>query len=199
MTNIRLCALHFLQLGPFELTIEAGQRCFISGQSGQGKTLLLKAIADIFPHQGQVYLGDTESHTVPAPQWRKMVGLLLAESQWWAETVGEHFWTVDDAQFSALGFEKDVLNWQVNRLSSGEKQRLALLRLLQNQPRALLLDEPTANLDGDNTMNMENLIQQYQAQTNIPILWVSHNPAQIERLADQHFEFKRNTLVEKTL
>jgi len=197
MANLRFYALRFLQLGPFELTIEAGQRCFVSGQSGQGKTLLLKAIADIFPHQGQVYLGDIESQTLPAPEWRKVVGLLLTESQWWAETVGDHFWTVNDAQFSALGFDKSVLNWQVNRLSSGEKQRLSLLRLLQNQPQALLLDEATANLDSKNTENMENLIKQYQAETNAPILWVSHDPAQIARLADKHFEFTQNTLVEK--
>jgi len=197
MTDIRLCELCFLHLGPFELTIKAGERCFVSGQSGQGKTLLLKAIADIFPYQGQVYLGDIDAQTVPAPQWRKMVSLLPAESQWWAETVGEHFWTVDDTQFSALGFEKDVLNWQVNRLSSGEKQRLALLRLLQNQPQALLLDEPTANLDSKNTTNMENLIQQYQAQTSAPILWVSHDATQVARLTDRHFEFTQNTLVEK--
>lgn len=197
MNTIHLHSVRFLQLGPFDFTVESGHRCFISGQSGQGKTLLLKAIADIIPHGGQVYLGNVESHTLPASEWRKKVGLLLAESQWWHETVGEHFWAVDESQFSALGFEKTVLNYPVNRLSSGEKQRLALLRILQNQPLALLLDEPTANLDSENTANMENLIQQYQLHTHIPILWVSHDPAQIERLADKCFHLHHNTLIEK--
>jgi len=199
MNKIQLHSLRFLELGPFDLTVESGKRCFVSGQSGQGKTLLLKAIADIIPHQGQVYLGDVESQTLPAPEWRKKVGLLLAESQWWAESVGAHFWTVNETQFMALGFEKTVLNWQVNRLSSGEKQRLSLLRLLQNQPLALLLDEPTANLDSKNTANMEDLIQHYQSNTKIPILWVSHDTAQIQRLADQHFQIHQNSLIEKTL
>jgi ABC-type iron transport system FetAB ATPase subunit len=197
MNTIHLHSLSFLQLGPFDLTVEADQRCFVFGQSGQGKTLLLKAIADIIPHRGQVYLGNIESQTLPAPEWRKKVGLLLADSQWWLETVGEHFWTVEESQFSALGFEKTVLNWQVNRLSSGEKQRLALLRILQNQPLALLLDEPSANLDSENTANMENLIQQYQSHTHIPILWVSHDSAQIERLADKCFLLYQNRLIEK--
>jgi ABC-type multidrug transport system ATPase subunit len=91
-----------------------------------------------------------------APDWRRRVGLLPAESGWWADRVGAHFITTNDARNPAttptpilarLGFEPDVLDWDVQRLSSGERQRLGLARLLLNRPEVLLLDEATANLD----------------------------------------------------
>ena len=83
-----------------------------------------------------------------------------------------------------LGFEPDVLNWEVSRLSTGEKQRLAIVRLLQNTPRALLLDEPTASLDAENIERTETLLVDYCRQQQAPLLWVSHDTQQLERVAD---------------
>jgi ABC-type lipoprotein export system ATPase subunit len=136
--------------------------------------LLLRAIADLDPNHGEVRLGDTVRSAVPGHQWRRLAGLLLAESHWWGDTVGEHHrhWSTEVLQ--ALGFEEDVLHWRVRRLSTGERQRLALARLLANRPLALLLDEPVANLDSGNAQRVVQVIRHYQAQTQAPIFWVSH-------------------------
>lgn len=182
-------ALHQFQtdlLQPFDLKIEAGECFTLSGSSGCGKSLLFRAIADLDPHQGEMYLDNQISTEIPAPHWRQQVGLLPAESGWWGDEVGEHFHTPDLALLASLGFTPEVLQWPVERLSSGERQRLALARLLGTHPKVLLLDEPTANLDDENTRLLERVIMEYQAANNSATLWISHNLEQQQRIANRH-------------
>jgi ABC-type iron transport system FetAB ATPase subunit len=93
-----------------------------------------------------------------------------------------------------LGFEKDVLEWRVDRLSTGEKQRLALFRLLLNEPKVLLLDEPTAALDSLNVGLVEDVISNVRKTSGAAVVWVSHSPEQIARVADRHLEFRNGGL-----
>ena len=129
-----------------------------------------------------------DSQAIDAPAWRRSAGLLPAESQWWWDRVGPHFPAVDPEGLADLGFDEDVLGWEVSRLSTGERQRLALLRLLAHQPRALLLDEPTAALDPANVGQVEAVIAGYRRKEEAPVLWVSHDPTQAARVADRRFE-----------
>ena len=84
--------------------------------------------------------------------------------------------------WSALGFDPSVVDWTVSRLSSGERQRLAMFRLLENKPRVLLLDEPTANLDTENTLLVENMVAEYVSKHLAAAVWVSHDREQQQRL-----------------
>lgn len=129
--------------------------------------------------------------------WRKQVGLLAAESQWWYELVGDHFAKNDEPGFNTLGFDAGVLDWHVNQCSTGERQRLALLRLLQNRPKVLLLDEPTASLDPENVRLVEALVKNFCHNHAAAVLWVSHDPQQIQRLADRHLFLEQGTLREQ--
>ena len=172
-------------LGPLSLELQSNERHFIHGPSGAGKSLLLRALADLDPHQGLLTLNRVAQEDIPATEWRRQLAYLPAESHWWANTIGEHFKYVDKEALDHLGFSDEVLNWQIVRCSSGELQRLALLRLLQNQPQILLLDEPTANLDPENCQRVEALLLHYQQRQQAALLWVSHHPQQIERLATQ--------------
>jgi ABC-type iron transport system FetAB ATPase subunit len=175
--------LSFLNLGPFQFGVAGGECLGITGPSGSGKTLLLRALADLDPHTGEVFLDGVAAGTLPAPQWRRQVGLLPAESAWWADTVGAHFDEAAPRWLDRLGFTSEVLQWEVARLSSGERQRLAFLRLLVGQPAVLLLDEPTANLDAENTRCLEELVRRCREERGAAVVWVTHDLDQLRRVA----------------
>lgn len=177
-----------------ELIAEPAACIALHGPSGGGKTLLLRAIADLDPNVGEVWLDDRSRAALPAPEWRRRVCFLAAESHWWASQVGAHASDWDPATLDALGFETSVLAWQVERLSSGERQRLALARALAHAPRALLLDEPTANLDQQNTARVETLVADWRAATGGAVIWVSHDPEQRQRVADQDWRVAEGRL-----
>lgn len=201
MAALRLERLQPRLLAPVDLGIAAGAAVFLSGPSGAGKSLLLRAVADLDPNDGDAYIGPLARSRLAAPAWRRRVGLLPAESGWWHETVGMHFPAVSDQPHDdqaearpdpdpsdllhRLGFDADVLGWTVNRLSTGERQRLALARLLANAPEALLLDELTANLDPLNRGRVEAVVDAYRRQRAAAVLWVSHDAEQRLRLSDR--------------
>lgn len=181
------------ELLPLSLKVKQGECIGLSGESGCGKTRLLRAIADLDEHEGELQLDDLSWDTVPAHKWRTQVALLPAESQWWFDTVGEHF-SEKSGVLPALGFNLDVLLWDSVRCSSGEKQRLSILRLLANKPRVLLLDEPTANLDESNGIRVERLIAEYIVNNNAIAIWVSHDPAQLRRVSNRQFYIENGSL-----
>lgn len=195
MTKLTLQELCVAHVGPVNLQVNPGEIVCVSGKSGSGKSLLLRAIADIIPHTGQVLLGEHAAASMPAPQWRRQVSLLPAENQWWLDNVYEHFAQQDNTLLEKLGFAEATWQWQLANCSTGEKQRLALLRLLVNQPKCLLLDEPTASLDPENIERVEAVLQQYITTQQAPVVWVSHSLDQIRRLATRHFIMREGKLV----
>src|SRR5262245_1591559 len=147
-------------IGPISLEIAAGECLALMGPSGAGKSLLLRAIVDLDPSSGNVKVGRHARDDMPASDWRKRVALVPAESGWWADRVRDHFPAkVDAGLMEKLGLAGS-LEWDVARLSSGERQRLALARALCRSPEALLLDEPTASLDERATEFVEDLIRE---------------------------------------
>jgi ABC-type multidrug transport system ATPase subunit len=183
-------------LEPISLTLQAGECVGLSGDSGSGKTRLLRALADMDEHSGGLSLDEAVCESESAHLWRKQVAMVPAESQWWHDRVGQHFCVshdnngadcIDDNAIERLGFSKEVMNWQVTRCSSGEKQRLSLLRTLVNRPRVLLLDEPTANLDPETARRVEQLVADYLQHEQACCIWVSHSVEQLQRVASRQF------------
>ncbi len=186
-----------LGLGPLSFTVEAGECLALSGLSGAGKSLLLRAIADLDPNEGRVSLDGDSREAMPAPAWRRRVAYLAAEAGWWAETVAEHFadWPAARPLVEALGLPADCGDWPVARLSTGEKQRLALVRSLLLEPRVLLLDEPTSGLDPDAVQRVEELIRA-RRKDGVAVLWVTHDRAQARRVARRWAEIENGQLRE---
>lgn len=189
--DIPLASLDIIDLGsdlfgPVRLSLAPGEVIGLSGPSGAGKTLLLRALADLDPAHGEVRLDGRPRDEFRPAVWRTAVGFLPAESQWWEERIGDHF-HVPAAALEVLGLPHDALDWEVARCSTGERQRLALLRLLAHAPQVLLLDEPTASLDAAATAQVEALILGYAREHGTPVLWVSHDAAQLARVARRRF------------
>jgi putative ABC transport system ATP-binding protein len=165
-----------------------GESIALQGASGVGKSLLLRAIADLDPNEGRVALDGTLREAIPAPLWRKQVTYVAAEPGWWADTVQEHFGAWDQAipMVERLGLLSSCGAWNVSRLSTGEKQRLGLVRALMLPSRVFLLDEPTSALDAASTAIVEAIVAE-RVSTGTSVIWSTHDSAQARRVASRLF------------
>lgn len=194
MDHLQLKDLSFLENGPYNLSLKANNCCCISGPSGIGKSKLFRCISDLDLYSGTVLYNETSSQDIQPSLWRKTIGYLPAESRWWYEDVGSHFHHYDNLIFDQLGFDEEIMQWSIDRLSTGEKQRLAIIRLLLNTPKVLLLDEPTASLDKSNVLRVEKMITEIKINQEMIVLWISHDSEQIHRIADIHFQLEKTQL-----
>jgi putative ABC transport system ATP-binding protein len=176
--------------GPFELNLGTGACAAITGASGSGKSLFLRMIADLDPNDGKVWVNGRERGSISAPEWRRQATYVSAESGWWADVVIEHFAATSRSEVAPLaarlGLRADLLDAPVAQLSTGEKQRLSLVRALLLRPPVLLLDEPTGPLDEESVVRVEALLRERMA-SGTSILLVIHDPNQAERLGDQRY------------
>lgn len=185
-----------LGIGPVSLTVAAGECVAVTGPSGSGKSLLLRAIADLDPNTGELEADEFNRQRTDAPAWRKLVTYVASEAGWWADTVGEHFHTRDESTLGILehlGLTPACLDWATSRCSTGERQRLSLARALWHGPRYLLLDEPTSGLDPASTGAVESLLQT-KLNAGTGVLMVTHELAQVGRLQARHLHLEDGQL-----
>ncbi len=182
--------------GPADFSLRGGEIIAVRGPSGSGKSLMLRAIADLDPAEGEVSLDGTPRARIPATEWRRRVGFVPAESGWWDDRVREHFpdGGSDTALIEALGLDPAALDWEVRRLSTGERHRLAIARALVRKPEVWLFDEPTAALDAEAARRVEAVITQGRDR-GAAILLVTHDDAQAARLADRTLTMAAGRLV----
>ena len=195
MSGLSLKGFGTTLLDPFDLELAAGECVTLSGPSGSGKSRLLRAIADLDPHAGEAWCDGDRQQALSGPAWRRRVALLPAESAWWSERVRDHFEQLDATLLERLKLPAAAPEWEVSRLSSGERQRLALLRLLSTQPQVLLLDEPTANLDHHNIERVEALILSWRREQGTAVLWVTHDTTQQQRVSERSLRIEKRRLV----
>ena len=166
-------------------SLEGGKCLAVRGASGSGKTLMLRALADLDPSDGSVFLDSAEKSTIPAPDWRRKICYVAAEPGWWAATPAAHFDDWESARPLAEAFllPPEIGSAPIAQLSTGERQLIALIRALVGSPRFLLLDEPTAALDSEATAAVETVLRARLA-AGIGVILVTHDTAQAARLAD---------------
>ena len=200
---LQVADLRILKLRPISFSVAEGECLAIEGPSGSGKSKLLRAIADLDQAKGEVFLNTTERNEMPGHLWRTSVRYVASEPGWWADTPRETFPPADTAQenerkrlLDDLSLDAKLLDREVCRLSTGERQRLAFIRALLDNPSVILMDEPTASLDVANSALVENLISDLKRARKI-LLLVSHDPAQIGRLADARLQLSQNGEIKK--
>jgi len=165
------------------LRLARGECIAVQGPSGAGKSRLLRAIADLDPCDGEIRLNGRSWREQAAPVWRRLVGYVPAEAGWWSERVTDHFEDASSMQatIAELGLPGKCLDTPVPRLSTGERQRLALARALEREPRVLLLDEPTSALDPDSRNAVETLLRRC-LERGTAMLLVTHDDELAGRL-----------------
>jgi ABC-type multidrug transport system ATPase subunit len=183
--------------GPFSLDVASGECVAILGASGSGKSVFLRMIADLDPNTGEVSLDGQMRESCPAPEWRRKVVYQAAEPAWWEATAGAHF---HDAEkqialelLPRLGLSDAVLGSDVTRLSTGERQRLAIVRSLAHGPRVVLLDEPTASLDQASILAVESLLRDY-LDKGLSVVLVTHSNEQAERISNRIYQMRDKNL-----
>ena len=180
---------------PVSFEVKDGECIAIKGPSGSGKSRLLRAIADLDETTGYVFLNGVERNEMTAPSWRKLVRYIAAEPGWWADTPRDTFpdgpdkVSIRNKLIHDLNLEPDLLDRQISQLSTGERQRLAIARALTDAPHVIAFDEPTASLDKTNAAFVEELIR-YQVLAGKIVIIVSHDQAQISRLANHTLELE---------
>ena len=196
-------ARYYLQRDGFTLDVDLCvpmQRITaIFGPSGCGKTTLLRAIAGLESCQrGYFCLGEDvwqdEPHCLPAH--RRPLGYVFQEANLFHHLTvrgnleyGYKRLTVAARRLAfqqvvdLLGIES-LLSRRAHHLSGGERQRVAIARALLTSPRLLLMDEPLAALDVKSKAEIYPFLERLHHELAIPILYVSHSPDEVARLAD---------------
>ena len=186
---LRVEKLKIAGLPPLSFEVGDGECMGIEGPSGSGKTRLARALADLEPAQGHIFVNGAERLETPPPEWRRLVRYLSAEPGWWTDTAREAFPTDAKSQkdlqrlLASLNIAPGLIDKPISVLSTGERQRLALARALIDDPPVIVLDEPTSALDPKNTALVEELLR-YRLLSGRSVLLISHDRAQIDRLSD---------------
>ncbi len=191
MSRLEIHQLRSRLVGPFNLAVSAERPVAITGASGSGKSLFLRLIADLDPGEGEVRLDGISRDRCSVTEWRRKVTYVAAEPGWWKATAAEHFSTSQQVSARSvaarLGLGESQFSSVVERLSTGERLRVSLIRALLLRPKVLLLDEPTGPLDPNTTLAVEAYLKDLANQGTAVII-VTHQPEQINRLNAIHYQ-----------
>lgn len=185
------------------VSIEPGEVLVIVGPSGAGKSSFLRLLNRLDePTDGTVYIDGTDYRELSPRELRVRVGLVPQDSALVPGTVFENATrglslrgeSVDETRtermLAQLGLD-GYADRDVEDLSGGEKQRVALVRTLLNDPEVLLLDEPTASLDSASEARVEELL----SGLDVTVVLVTHDEEQARRIGDRVMELRDGRVV----
>lgn len=214
MSNVAFTLKHVIYkdiLAIEQMAIGAGEVTCIVGESGSGKTTLLRLLNKLISAcTGDIYYREKSLTDYDAVALRRQV-IMLPQSPIVFDgnlhdnlTIGLQFAQhkmVDDnvliSLLNALKLDK-ALDQSVDKLSGGEKQRLALGRVMLLNPDVFLMDEPTAALDDDTALSTVAYVANYVKEHNKTLIIVTHDKQIAARFGDQIFELKNGRVIKAT-
>ncbi|MCK4441678.1 MAG: ATP-binding cassette domain-containing protein, partial [Sulfurovaceae bacterium] len=175
------------------LQIKEGAFIALAGQSGSGKTSLLRILAGLEEAEGTIQIGNDiwlDGKKSLAPQKRK-IGFVFQDYALFANMSVEEnllFVKKDRELVKRLLNITELLELRKrlpNSLSGGQKQRVSLCRAMMNRPKLLLMDEPLSALDPTMRTKLQNEILLLHKEFGTTTIMVSHDPSEIYRLASR--------------
>jgi len=187
VSNLSVTLDHRSILRDVNFDVEEGEAVAIIGPNGSGKTVLVKAMLGILPHQGDiVWDGEVTRGYVPqkidADRSVPLNVRNLLESK--AAVIGR---TKSDiaATVEKVGLTEEILTTQIGHLSGGQFQRALIAFALLGNPRIIFFDEPTASMDEPGEEQMYHLIHRLHEDLRISPVVVSHDLTFVYRYADR--------------
>ena len=191
-----------------ELKTAKGEVGVLFGPSGSGKTTCLDMIAGlVHPDSGYIRMRDNTYFSSAEKSWpseKRNVGYVMQDY-----ALFPHMTTEKNVQYGMKSAGKAVKAQRLleqlgilhlrtaypHEMSGGEKQRTAIARALATEPDILLLDEPLSALDDKARYDALKVITDIQGDLNIPIIMVTHNLMEAEKVATHIYRFEKGRLI----
>lgn len=196
-----------LLFSSFTTQIDKHELIMFVGESGQGKTSLLRILAKLaLPTTGTVSSDLTATINSEITEWRTRFTYVAQQAIMQKGSIEDNLklpfmlhkreYNENKAKqyMAAVGLAHLDMNHDASLCSGGEQQRIALIRALLLEPTVLLLDEVTSAIDEQNTALVEQLLVTWLAEADRAIVWISHHPKQVNRLATKVWEVKQHQI-----
>ena len=199
-------------LNDVSLHIEQGEFVFVVGDSGSGKSTLIKLLLkELEPTEGSIYINNQELGKIrhrDIPKFRRNVGVVfqdfrllkdrnvyenVAFAQRVIGTPTKVMKRKVPAMLSMVGLAAKYKSFP-KQISGGEQQRVAIARALVNEPKILLADEPTGNLDARNAWEIMKLLEEIN-QRGTTALVVTHNLEIVKAMKKREITMKKGVVV----
>jgi len=193
--------------------IDQGEFVFLVGNSGAGKSTLLKLILNqLKPTSGKILLGDIDlsrGNKDDVDNTRRKIGVVFQDYQLIADkTIEENIALILDI----VNYPKEKIQSRIDKvikevnlgtrrflfpsqLAGGELQRASLARALAIEPEVILADEPTGNLDPENSWNLVKLLKDINKENNTTIIMTTHNNEIVESMGKRVIKIDEGEIV----
>lgn len=200
-------------LNDVNLNIEEGEFVFIVGDSGSGKSTLIKLLLkELEPTEGVITINNKKLNSIKRrqiPKFRRNIGVVFQDFRllkdrniydnvaFAQKVVGESTRSIKKnvpAMLSMVGLAAKYRSYP-KQLSGGEQQRVAIARALINEPKILLADEPTGNLDNNNAWEIMKLLEEINGRGTTVVV-VTHNLEIVKTMNKRVITMKKGVVVE---